>query len=315
MDEVQQQGAKLAQLAAELPTVAAAGDAHALHTEVESLRTTHVLAAHGKFALIWFQKNEAPQLFHELARMREITFRASGQGGGSSVDITREDDYYHQLVLWDYEQKRLVGAYRLGITQEVLQQHGQQALYLDHVFHLHPDFFDQIGAAVELTRSFIHPDYQKDPLALSHLWRGLGSVCAKRGIRTLFGSVTIPATVSDASRAVIVEYLRRYHSAEPLMLDLVQARVPFQAPGAAHRLIVDAHVGEPIEVLRDCVLALDGTVCPIPPLIRHYLSMNAKFLGFHVEQEFGNALYCLLHVDLEKAPAAHLKRFLGRAAG
>jgi hypothetical protein len=43
--------------------------------------------------------------------------------------------------------------------------------------------------------------------------------------------------------------------------------------------------------------------------------MNAKFLGFHVEQEFGTALYCLLHVDLEKAPAAHLKRFLGRAAG
>ncbi|MBV6500244.1 MAG: hypothetical protein CJBNEKGG_02714 [Prosthecobacter sp.] len=297
------------------PVIAPAGAPSVMQAEVEHLNAgeSH-LFTQGRFTALLWQRHEAPQLFHELSRLREITFRASGQGGGSNVDITREDDYYHQLVLWDKEQQRLVGAYRLGITQEVLAQRGQHALYLDYVFHIQPAFLDQIGPAIELTRSFIHPDYQKDPLALSHLWRGLGQVCARRGIRSLFGSVTIPASVSDASRAIIVEHLRRHHLEDEALRSLIQARSPFQPPGIAHHLIADAHADDPIESLRDTIRAPDGTPRSIPPLIRHYLSMNARFLDFHVEREFGNALYCLLRVDLHKAPAAHLRRFLGTAS-
>jgi len=120
--------------------------------------------------------------------------------------------------------------------------------------------------------------------------------------------------VSDASRAVIVEHLRRHHLEEDALRRLIRARSPFQPPGIAHHLIADAHAEAPIESLRDCVQAPDGTPRPIPPLIRHYLSMNARFLDFHIEREFGNALYCLLRVDLQKAPAAHLRRFLGTSA-
>lgn len=299
----------------EPPAIAPAGDPSAMQAEVEHLTAGEGhLFTQGRFTALLWQRHEAPQLFHELSRLREITFRASGQGGGSSVDITREDDYYHQLVLWDKELRRLVGAYRLGIIQEVLAQRGQQALYLDHVFHIQPTFLERIGPAIELTRSFIHPDYQKDPLALSHLWRGLGQFCARRGIRSLFGSVTIPASVSDASRAVIIEHLRRHHLEDEALRGLIKARSPFQPPGIAHHLLADAHADDPIESLRDTIRAPDGTPRSIPPLIRHYLSMNACFLDFHVESEFGNALYCLLRVDLTKAPRSHLRRFIGEDA-
>ncbi len=294
------------------PAIAPAVDPSAMQAEVEHLTSGEGhLFTQGRFAVMLWQRHEAPQLFQELSRLREITFRASGQGGGSSVDITPEDDYYHQLVLWDNEQLRLVGAYRLGITREVLAQRGQHALYLDHVFHIKPAFLEQIGPAIELTRSFIHPDYQREPLALSHLWRGLGQVCAQRGIRSLFGSVTIPASVSESSRAIIVEHLRRHHMEDETLSGLIKARCPFQPPGIAHRLVADAHADDPIESLRDTIRTPEGTPCRIPPLIRHYLSMNARFLDFHVESEFGNALYCLLRVDLAKVPRSHLRRFVG----
>jgi hypothetical protein len=42
--------------------------------------------------------------------------------------------------------------------------------------------------------------------------------------------------------------------------------------------------------------------------------MNVRFIDFHVERDFGDALYCLLRVDLTKAPRSHLRRFVGDAA-
>lgn len=267
------------------------------------------------FTALFFQKLDAPHLFHELSRQREIAFRASGQGGGGEVDVTPEDDYYHQLILWDREQNRLIGAYRLGFSSDVIQTHGVEALYLSHVFHIDPDFFRKMGSGVELTRSFVRPEYQGNPLALALLWRGLGQVVAGRpDITNLFGSVTVPATVSTASQGILVDFLQHNHSDDSTMRTHIRARTPFSAPGHAHRLVSQAHCREPIESLRDAIRRADGTPHRIPPLIRHYLSLNAKFIDFHVEKDFGNALYCLLRVDLRNAPLPHLRRFLGKTA-
>lgn len=153
-----------------VPDIAPAGDPIGLREEVDGLSSgAALLFEQGRFTALLFQKAEASNLFHELSRLREITFRASGQGGGAAVDITPEDNYYHQLVLWDRERQRLVGAYRLGFTEEVLRERGQEALYSSHVFHMRPEFFQRIGPGIELTRSCIHPDYQRDPLALALL--------------------------------------------------------------------------------------------------------------------------------------------------
>lgn len=300
----------------DVPEISPPEDPSLLIAEASALCTSWPrLFEQGKYSVLSFQKNDAPHLFYELTRLREITFRASGQGSGKAVDITPEDDYYQQLVLWDRDQQRLVGAYRLAFTENVLRDHGQNALYLNHVFHMQPEFFQRIGPAIELTRSFIHPDYQRDPLALSLLWRGLGHIVAAHPeVHSLFGSVTVPATVSAASRAIIVEHLRRHHLEVSTLRSLIRPRTPFEAPGIAHHLIADAHLQDAIETLRDTIRASDGTPRTIPPLIRHYLAMNARFIDFHVERDFGDALYCLLRVDLTKAPRSHLRRFVGEDA-
>lgn len=264
----------------------------------------HEILAHGGHHVLAFVRHEAPALFHELARQREITFRASGQGSGTAFDETPEDEYYTQLVLWDDETSRIIGAYRIGFTAEVLATCGAEGLYLSHMFDFTPDFFTNLGSAMELSRSFVIPACQGDRLALAMLWNGLGLLLVRHGgIRGLFGSVTISADYSPASRELLVAWLRHHRSlpgSPP-----VRARAPFGNPN------IPAPEHENIDALRPGIVGNDQQPMPIPPLIRHYLPLGARFHAFHREALFGDAVYCLLSVDIEQMPPAHRRRFLG----
>jgi hypothetical protein len=51
----------------------------------------------------------------------------------------------------------------------------------------------------------------------------------------------------------------------------------------------------------------------VPVLLRQYLKLNAKLLGFSVDPSFGNVLDGLIVVDLADVHDAILARFMGRA--
>lgn len=271
---------------------------------------SHEILTQGRYRILAFIRDEAPALFHELARQREIAFRDSGQGSGTDFDETPEDLHYTQLILWDQEAGRIAGAYRIGFTAEVLPRDGIDGLYLSHMFDFEPEFFGKIGPAMELSRSFVTPDYQGDRLALALLWRALGQTLVADGSRhSLFGSVTISANFSSASRSLLIAWLAR-HRSDPDK-SLAKARVPF-APDMEHLSGINLdHHAESIDSLRDRITDRDGQALPIPPLIRHYLTLGARFHAFHREASFGDAIYCLLDVGIDSMPPAHRRRFLG----
>lgn len=301
---------------APLPPVREAGDASALRAEVEALSAgPALLMAQAPFRLLLFKKHQAPHLFHELGRQREITFRLAGQGSGRDFDETPEDAWYSQLALWDDQRQCLIGAYRLGFSDQTLAEHGPEGMYLNHVFDIDPGFYARMGPGIELSRSFVCPQFQGEQRPLAMLWRGLGEVIARNPrYRTLYGSVTISAAYSPLGRSLLVEYLRRNHAAEPAWRELVKARAPFRPQTRYHGLIARAHAGESVDALRPIIELSEHGRRPIPPLIRHYLPLGARFIDFHVEAEFGNAVYCLLRVDLTRSPRSHLKRFVGAEA-
>ena len=51
----------------------------------------------------------------------------------------------------------------------------------------------------------------------------------------------------------------------------------------------------------------------VPVLIRQYLKMGGRLLGFNVDPSFSNALDALILADLRTAPPALLERCMGRA--
>lgn len=295
------------------PEVAAPQSREQLAAEIAALGPASRLlgSPDGSIEVLMFRGDAAPTMLRELGRCRELTFRAAGQGVGRACDIAPEDEYYHHLVLWQRERREIIGAYRLGFVREILASHGPTGLYLDHVFKIRPAFYARLGAAVELSRSFVMPANQRDNRALALLWRGLGAAAARAQCASFFGSVTVSNDHHPASRAILVEHLQRNHADAPALRRLVRARRPFRAATKYHPLVGAAFAGQPLDALAPIVEGLEDGARGIPPLMRYYCALGAKFLAFHVEPSFQDALYCLLRVDINAIPAGFRQRFLG----
>lgn len=263
-----------------------------------------------RFTLYFAKGRCIPKTLLALGSARETTFRTAGQGTGKACDLSPEDDYYHHLILWDRDKAQLAGAYRIGMVSRILKEHGAGGLYLDHVFKINPRLYRNMGSSFELSRSFVLPDYQGDPDALAGLWKGLGAAAVRHDIETFFGSVTISNDHHPASQAILVEYLRANHPDTTTLRSWVKARNPFQPATRYHRLVADAYQGQGLQKLAPLIENIENGERGIPPLIRYYCNLGARFLNYHVEEAFGNSLYCLLRVDLATIPSAYRKLFL-----
>lgn len=265
------------------------------------------------FASFVFQGHEQPEVLEQIGRLREITFQCIGAGSGNEVDLSDEDQYYHHIAVIDIKNKQIAGAYRVGITSEIRSSHGNEGMYLNHIFDFtsgENGFYEQLGNAMELSRSFICPQYQKNPAILDLLWKSLGTVAKENKCTKLYGSVTVSAEFTPQSQSIIVDTLDRYHSAEDSMRRTVSNQNPFKATTKYHTLISDAYAPHGIGRLNSVIEELEEEHRSIPPLVRYYTTLGAKFLSFKVEPTFNNAIYCLLVVDLEKIPSRYKKRFL-----
>lgn len=281
--------------------------------DVERLMPDHRLlgSSEGAIDVLLFAGERAPVLLRALGRAREFTFRASGQGSGLACDLAPEDDVYQHLVLWHRTSRAVIGAYRLGFTRELLSARGPRGLYLDRCFEFDARFHPRLGPSIELSRSFVLPSFQRDNRALGLLWRGLGAAALRHGCTTFYGCVSISNQHHPATRALIVEQLQRNHADAPEWCDLVRARRPFKPATTYHSLVGEAYAGAPLEALAPLVASPENGARGIPPLIRYYCSLGARFLAYHVEPTFNHALYCLLRVDLRTIPDGYRRRFLG----
>lgn len=287
--------------------IEAALDSRVIRRETEWLmaQPDKRLLGRGDFEVLVFCRDEAPSLFHELSRQREITFRHSGQGTGLARDQTPEDGWYRQLVLWDQRQGQIAGAYRLASSTEVIADHGLKGMYLSHMFYFDPMFFSRDSQALELTRSFVAKAYQNDRVALPLLWQGLALLVRRGGVQRLFGAVTLSPDYTDNSRRLMTAWLARFRSypSGPLAF----ARQPFPI---FHRQ-VGLVGGKTIDELRPWITDRFGAIKPVPPLLRHYLSLGATFHAFHIEASFNEAIYCLLELEIAGMSPAHARRFMG----
>ena len=57
---------------------------------------------------------------HEIARLREETFRAIGEGTGKSLDQDEFDKHFKQMILWDNGQAEDCRLLSFGIGSEIV---------------------------------------------------------------------------------------------------------------------------------------------------------------------------------------------------
>ena len=250
-------------------------------------------------------------LAESIGIAREITFRAAGEGTGNRVDSDRFDPFYLHLFIWDKKALCVVGGYRIGRVDEIIAQHGFAGLYSKTLFDFDQQYLNKIGKTLEMGRSFVHPDYQRLPQALDLLWRGIGLYVAQNPeYHTLFGAVSISNEHSDLARALISECMLESFCAEQRFLDDVKPLAPLKVSGKLWTNDMLASLNH-VSVVNKLIGRCDPGKA-LPTLLRHYLSLNGKFVCFSLNKVFNDSLDGLILVDLRKTPTKYLKRYLGK---
>jgi putative hemolysin len=300
-------GAEPEPIAPPLPTADIAG-------EIEGLSPGSLLGRSGDLAVYVSGPVNIPNVLHELGRLREITFRAAGEGTGKALDIDEFDNHYLHLFVWNARANELVGAYRMVQTDVVRKDSGIRGLYTATLFRFGAGFLDRIGPALELGRSFVRQEYQKGFTPLLLLWKGIGAFVARNPrYKVLFGPVSISNQYQAVSRELIISFLEKY----AFLRDgngLVRHRNPLcerTLKGASQPALPDT--GLNIEDLSELVSDIEQKQTGVPVLLRQYLKLGGKLLGFNVDPKFADALDGLILVDLTQTDARLLERYLGKS--
>lgn len=287
--------------------IAAARPLELLEAELAAIPPAGVLLREGPWTIVEITADRSPELIREIGRLREVTFRAVGEGSGAPLDLDAFDATYRHLVLWHEGDRALAGAYRLGEVDAILDAQGQRGLYSASLFRFRPEFFGG-ATALELGRAFVAADYQRDYAPLLLLWKGIGQFILKRpGVRRLFGPVSVSLDYTPYSLNAIMDYLTRHHGC-PATARLVRGRATpsLRQPGCLRRI-----EPEGLDWNALCALVRDmegGRTIPI--LFKHYLKLGGRIATFHVDRTFGS-LDAFLIIDLLESPPRMLQRFMG----
>jgi hypothetical protein len=264
-------------------------------TPEKFVRKTH----NGNNHIYIFDYRDSPNLMRELGRLREITFKDSGGGTGNEIDIDEFDlgeKPFRQLIVWNPEEKEIVGGYRFAQGSNFLfDEKGEVLSPTAELFRFSPKFIKEyLPWSIELGRSFVQPNYQpqinlrKGMYSLDNIWDGLGAIVIDNpGFKYLFGKVTMYPQYDYFARDLILYFLHKFFP------DPDQLLVPKEPIQLKHdikymdSLFTGNTYEENFKILVHLVRAQNET---IPPLVNAYmnLSKTMKTFGTSLNPGFGN---------------------------
>ncbi len=241
---------------------------------------------------------DSPQVIREIGRLREVTFRDAGGGTGKEIDLDSYDVGEHafkQLVLWDPEEKEVIGGYRyINCHNLEISSDGEVISPTARLFNYSKRFIDEyFPSTIELGRSFVQPLYQptfnlrRGMYALDNLWDGLGAVLVDNtDIKFMFGKVTMYTHFDKLARDLILFFLNKYF---PDPEKLIYPIVPLEletSKKVLDSIFAGCNYEEDYKTLIQKVRKLGENV---PPLVNAYMNLSStmKTFGTAVNDHFG----------------------------
>lgn len=285
-------------------------NAAAMRNEIEHLSAENCILSSGSFDVIYADSEEIPQTVQEIGRLRELSFREVGEGTGKKSDLDLFDTYYKHLFIWDKEKDCIAGGYRLGHADHILDKYGPKGLYINSLFKLDKELQQDLRYALEVGRSFVTPQYQKQYSSLMLLWKGIAHYVGRHPeYRILFGPVSISNDYHPISQELLVRYLSRTN-VEKRRASQVTPRQPYKAKKNLTENLVDLDATD-LNIIADLLNTVEQDDKGIPVILRQYLKLQGQILGFNIDPDFNNSVDCLLWVDLMRTEAPMLKRYMG----
>jgi len=244
-----------------------------------------------------------PNILQEIGRLREVTFRAVGEGTNRSIDLDEYDLYYHHLILWDREAGCIAGAYRVGNGAEIMARYGMKGFYISSLFKMSRKMEPMLGQALELGRSFIVQEYQRHRLSLFLLWKGiLFYLISSPQYRYIIGPVSISNSYQEVSKELIIEFITRHHFDHELA-KLVEPRNEYKprVKNVDKDALIQASQAD-MKKMDRIISDIEPSSYTMPVLLKKYLQQNAKIMAFNCDPKFNNALDGLMYLDLMNLP-------------
>jgi len=246
-----------------------------LENEIAQVVNRYSLFKSKNYLVICAPSIEIPNVMNEIGRLREQTFREIGEGTNQQMDIDEYDLYYNQLFIWDEERSNIVGAYRVGMGKEILDLYGIRGFYLQSLFRMHRRFYPVLSKSLELGRSFITLDYQKKPMPLFLLWKGILYFLIKNPeYRYLLGPVSISNRFSNYSKALMIKFIRN-HYYNNHFARLIRSRKNFRIRIQSTETDIIIGDSNDLNKLDKLIQDIDPIHYKMPVLLKKYLKLNS----------------------------------------
>lgn len=284
-----------------------------MQAEIATIPKDMLLIETGDMQVWCIMPTIAPAIINEIGRLREVTFRTVGEGSGKKIDLDEFDLHYRHLFIWNQATREVVGSYRLGLTDEIIKNHGIQSLYTRTLFKFDERFLQALsGPALELGRSFVRREYQRSFLPLLLLWRGVMRFASLNPhYTTMFGPVSITHEFNPASRDIIISYLANNCFNEQLA-PFISARLPPKT-----KLFSEWRQPEflpffnQFNSVSSLIREIEHGKREMPVLIKQYIKLGGQMLCFNVDPEF-KTVDGMIMINLLTAPIKTLGRYMGK---
>lgn len=266
----------------------------------------------------------APNTMREIGRLREIAFRDAGGGTGLSCDIDEFDTMEtpcRQLLVWDPEDREIVGGYRFILGEDVKVRDGVPNIATSHMFRFSDRFIKELlPNTLELGRSFVAINYQSTkahPRALyvlDNLWDGLGALTVVYPqIKYLFGKVTMYPNYGEECRDMLLGFLHKYFHDDDALVTPIEELPTKAKTDEVQGIFTGTSFKEDYKILNHAIRERGQN---IPPLVNAYMSLSPtmKVFGTAINHEFGmveeTGIFFKISEIFEEKKRRHIHTFI-----
>lgn len=253
---------------------------------------------------------DIPNCIIEIGREREEAFRATGEGTNKSLDLDGFDKYYKHLILWDSKERRLVGAYRIGIGSEIYAKYGVPGFYTSTLFQYNKRAREVLPRCAELGRSFVSVKYQKEALPLMLLFKGLMlSMMKFPQVEYFIGPVSISNVYPKAIQSLMVWFFNE-HRHVPAKDTIAEPRTPFIP--AFKNILPEQLLSktDTVEKFDRLLKQVSDNEYRLPTLVKKYFKCGAEIICFNVDPAFNYCLDGFIRLPLRSFPETELLAML-----
>jgi len=243
--------------------------------------------------------HDSPNIMKEIGRLRELAFRKAGGGTGKEADIDSYDTAeipYKQLIVWDDEDKEIVGGYRfINLGELSFKDRESMKLATQGLLNFSEKFIKEyMPYTIELGRSFVQTNFQsknsgrKALFALDNLWDGLGALIkADDKIKYFFGKVTMYTNYDKYARDLILYFMNHHFEDKSKLVYPIDPLSYHHSEKELKSYFPTEDYDENKKILSKEVRARGENV---PPLINSYmgLSRTMRCFGTSINTHFGD---------------------------